>query len=418
MKNFVAPIVAMCFTVALYAGDGTIVRSRKPVAGSYIVVLASTDSAPASVASEFRHTQGVKPVHIYDLALNGFSFIGTEAAARAISADPRVKRVEEDGLLAPHAQLIKQSAPSWGLDRIDQQTLPLDHTYAYEYAGYGAVIYVVDTGVNPLSDFQGRVRERVNFVPDRYGNLDPNDVNDCSGHGTGVADLAAGYQWGVAKQAQVVSVRVGNCDGAFDVSWVIAGVDWMVRDHQTLHPYEPAVANMSFGSIDAIVPSIDDVVMNAVKAGITVVASAGNNFADACGVSPARLGNPNSYPTPAMSSVITVGMTSQSDSFVYESQTLGSNYGRCVDILAPGRYVSTLDNHGIVQSGWGTSFAAPLVSGVAAIHMERYPGIVNMPASIEGIIKDAGTVGVITGFLNGSPNLLLYNSVPRRRACC
>lgn len=51
------------------------------------------------------------------------------------------------------------------------------------------------------------------------------------------------------------------------------------------------------------------------------------------------------------------------------------------------------------------------------MHMERY-GLTNSPGSIEGIIKDAGTVGVITGFLYGAPNLLLYNSVPRRRACC
>src|SRR3954454_2726269 len=92
-------------------------------------------------------------------------------------------------------------------------------------------------------------------------------------------------------------------------------------------------------------------------------------------------------------------------------------YGRCVDVLAPGRFVSTLDKDGSMMSGFGTSFAAPLVSGVAAMHMERY-GLTNSPGSIEGIIKDAGTVGVITGFLYGAPNLLLYNSVPRRRACC
>src|SRR5947207_2500316 len=192
----------VCFATALYAGDGSIVRHGKSVPGSYIVVLADKQTVPANIAVEFGRTHGIKPVHIYGLALNGFSFNGTDAAAHAISADVRVKRVEEDVVIV--ADAMSQPAKSWGLDRIDQRSLPLDHTYAWEYTGYGTVIYIVDSGVNPVSDLAGRIRERVNFVPDAAGNVNRNtNVDDCNGHGTGVATLAAGYEWGVAKQAQV-----------------------------------------------------------------------------------------------------------------------------------------------------------------------------------------------------------------------
>lgn len=389
-QNTIALVVAVFLATGLYAGDGSIKRSGKPIAGSYIVVLANRDSTPATVASEYGRSHNIKRVHIYDLALNGFSFIGTEAAARAISADRRVLRVEEDAVVVADGNVITQNPPpSWGLDRIDQQALPLDHTYSEEYTGYQTVIYVIDSGVNILPDFQGRIRQRVNFVPDATGNVNPDDVGDCVGHGTGVAALAASYYWGVAKQAQVVSVRVLDCNNAFpngSASSVIAGVNRMVADHQQHHPYEQAVANMSLGTNGAgIVPALDDAVMNAVLAGITVVVSAGNEFVDACTRSPADLGDPHQYPTPSMASVITVGMTTQSDTMDPES-----NYGRCVDILAPGRLVGMPPKDGVgVFYGTGTSYAAPLVAGVAAMHMQRY-GLANSPGSIEGIIKDAG----------------------------
>lgn len=419
MKNAALVLtVVLSVATAVYAGDGTIVRNGKPISDSYIVTLVSHDSDPLMVAAEFGRSHGIKAVHSYGLALNGFSFSGSEKAARAISADPRVKRVEENGRVEAHA--ITETVPfgAWGLDRIDQRSLPLDGIYGAEYSGFGTVIYVIDSGINSVSDYNGRVRQKLNFVPDSAGNINPADVGDCvtdGGHGTLVGSIAAGNQYGVAKGAGVVSVRVLDCANAFtDAATVIAGVNWVVSDHQQNHPDEQAVANMSLGTSPetGVIASLDDAVMNAVKAGITVVVSAGNNSTSACKLSPAHLGNPNSYPTPNHASVITVAMTTRTDAVDEES-----NLGSCVDIFAPGRYTAGVGKDGQIWSGYGTSFAAAYVSGVAAIHMQRY-GIRNSPGSIEGIIKDSSTQGVVTGMLLNAPNLLLYNSIPRRRPCC
>jgi subtilisin family serine protease len=185
----------------------------------------------------------------------------------------------------------------------------------------------------------------------------------------------------------------------------------MVSDHQTNHPFEAAVANLSFGG-DGIDPLLDDAVMRAVQAGITVVTSAGNHMRDACQVSPAHLGDPTTYPTPNNASVITVGATQHNDLMAPYS-----NYGVCVDVLAPGTdvYAQSPEGYWFVRAG--TSFAAPHVAGVAALHMQKY-GLYNSPASIEGIIKDAATQHAITGLSPGTPNLMLNSSVPRRRPCC
>ncbi|HJW93413.1 MAG TPA: S8 family serine peptidase [Thermoanaerobaculia bacterium] len=88
---------------------------------------------------------------------------------------------------------------------------------------------LIDSGVNPISDFQTRIRQRVKFVTDAAGYADPSAVNDCNGYGTGVGTLAAGYRWGVAKSAQVVSVRVLNCNKDGWNGDLIAGVRAMCR---------------------------------------------------------------------------------------------------------------------------------------------------------------------------------------------
>jgi subtilisin family serine protease len=411
--NFVivATLAAIMSAASISAGE--LRRVAKPVAGSYVVVMKrDAPRTPEIIAAEMAQAHGVSLGHIYSTALNGFSFRGSDAAARAIARDPRVDYFEEDALVIP--TFTQSPTPSWGLDRIDQRYLPLNNSYTSSYTGAGTVIYVIDSGVNPVADLAGRIRQSRNFVPDQFGNVNPNNTADCANHGTLVASLAAGATHGPARQATVVNLRVLDCANEFNMaSTVSAAVNWMVSDHINLHPTEPAVANMSLSTFQGTSSVIDNAVMNAIAAGITVVVSASNGATDACTVSPAHLGNSNQYPTATGASTITVGGSEVNDAMLSYS-----NYGPCVDIFAPGLDVMAMNKNGDIVPFEGTSAAAPHVAGVAAIHMQRY-ATANNPGMIQGVIKDNGTVGVLTGLPSTStPNLLLSNSVAKRRACC
>jgi subtilisin family serine protease len=195
---------------------------------------------------------------------------------------------------------------------------------------------------------------------------------------------------------------------------LVNALDWMTNDHLT-HPGQQSVANMSL-ALNFVNVDVDDAVMRAVGAGITVVVAAGNEQqpVDACTWSSAHLGNPATYaPNPGGASVITVGSSTWTD-------TIGvfSNTGNCVDIFAPGEQITMANSPSGVRVNSGTSFAAPHVAGVAALHMERLYWIASYPSAIEGIIKDNASVNKLSNVPTGTPNLLLYSLLIKQRACC
>jgi len=91
--------------------------------------------------------------YVWADALNGFCVeLPNEAAAIALSQNPRVKYVESNGL----GSLTNTDAPEW-LDRIDQLNLPLDHSFTPNRTGAGVTVYDVGTGVNiNHNEFGGR----------------------------------------------------------------------------------------------------------------------------------------------------------------------------------------------------------------------------------------------------------------------
>ena len=109
------------------------------VAGRFIVTLRERTN-PAGVARE----HGVRPDYVYTHALTGFAGAISDAARAGLLRDNRVVRVEPDGI----ATIVgTQTGATWGLDRVDQRSLPLSTTFTYGNTGAGVNAYIINTGI-------------------------------------------------------------------------------------------------------------------------------------------------------------------------------------------------------------------------------------------------------------------------------
>ncbi len=358
---------------------GEIIPAAEPIAGEYIVTLQPDEPVRATSADLAAEYDGAV-LDVFRHALRGFSVAMSEADALALSEDPAVAAVEENGVISIDTT---QNSPPWGLDRIDQRDLPLSGTYTYDETGDGVTAYIIDTGIRITHvDFSGRA----SIGTDTIG--DGQNGNDCNGHGTHVAGTVGGETHGVAKDVNLVAVRVLNCGGNGSVAGVIQGIDWV-----TANAVDPAVANMSLGG--GLSAAVNDAVTNSVSSGVTYVVAAGNEAVDACTRSPAS--------TPL---AITVGATDAAD-----NRAGFSNFGPCLDIFAPG--VSILSawftSDSATNTSNGTSMASPHVAGAAATVLDADPTAT--PAEVTTAILDASTPNKVVGPGTGSPNQLLFSVI-------
>ncbi|MDR7280508.1 S8 family serine peptidase [Catenuloplanes atrovinosus] len=361
---------------------GTVLQEGAPgaIKDSYIVVLRDSvatgrSANAANAAGDLAKRYGGTVRKSFTSAVRGFTTQMSTTAARRLAADPAVKYVEQDRRVTISGT---QTAPTWGLDRIDQRDLPLSRTYTSPSAA-NVTAYVLDTGVRiSHRDFGGRARHGWDFID--------NDAvaDDCQGHGTHVAGTVGGATYGVAKDVNLVSVRVLDCNGSGSYSQIIAGVDWVTRN-----AVKPAVANMSLGGSASA--ALDDAVQRSINSGVTYVLAAGNDNKDACTGSPARL--------PAG---ITVGATDAND-----ARASFSNYGSCLDLFAPGAKITSTARSGDTSTATmsGTSMAAPHVAGAAALVLGTNPQAT--PQQVRDALAGSATTGKVTS-PNGSPNRLLY----------
>ena len=378
--------VALLSSVALTATQASSEAFDLGPTAKYIISFGP--SAQGSIESKVTDLGGKIGLK-FKYALDGFVAELPVELVPLIRNIPNVLFVEADATVSTLGISNTQSpTPSWGLDRVDQRSkveLPGSvSAFGYQSAGSGSTIYIGDTGIYPHSDFGNRLSTL------GFSNVnDGNGTVDCNGHGTHVASTAAGTEYGIAKNATLVPVRVLGCNGSGSWSSVIEGLDWILSP-QNLNSKTQAVLNLSLGGSAS--SSLNSAIKRVTDAGISVVVAAGNDNADAC------LSSPASAP-----SALTVGATDKTD-----AKASFSNYGSCVDIQAPGVGIkgAWIGSPTATNTISGTSMASPHVTGAVAVYLGQIPNAT--VSQVTQFIDSESTKGVITGIPALTANKLLY----------
>ena len=378
VRPFLTAVPAVLLSLTL--SPASAVGSTDP----YVVVL--RDGVSSARVAAYAESLGADVTAVWSHAIDGFAARLTPAAVSALRASADVRWVEADTVVTKTGTITNPQ--NWGVDRIDQRNLPLSASYTWTATGAGVTAYILDTGIRfTHTQFNGRAVSGVDMI-------DGGTADDCDGHGTHVAGIVGGNAVGVAHSVSLVAVRVLDCAGNGTTSSVVGGIDWVTANHTT----GAAVANMSLGG--GANSTIDAAVQGSINDGVTYTVSAGNgNFAgraiNACNVSPARV-----------AAAITVGATDNTD-----KAARFSNYGTCVDLLAPGVDILSAYNTGDTAGAYisGTSQAAPHVAGVAALYLQGNPSA--SPAAVSSFITSLATPNVVSNAGTGTPNRLLYTNL-------
>ena len=343
-----------------------------PIPDRYIIIL-NDDANPWSVANEMAQERGLAVSHVYGTAVNGFSAIVPRGQLDNITSDPRVNYIEQDSIVS----IFKKPSGTPGKGGNDGgSTTPPPQEIPTGIAringpvsGFVDVtVAVIDTGID-ASHPDLNVVNGVNFAKGK-------SWSDGNGHGTHVSGTIAAIDntigvIGVAPGANLVAVKVLDNRGSGFTSDVIRGVDWVAANADTID-----VANMSLGGSAS--STLNAAVENAVNAGVVFVVAAGNESTDACSKSPASA--PNAITVSALDDRDGI---SNNDPFAYFS-----NYGSCVDMIAPGVLILSTWKGGDYNTISGTSMASPHVAGAAALYLANNPN--SSPADVTAALQAAG----------------------------
>ena len=333
---------------------------------------------------------------------------------KSLAKDPEVKYIEINrkifadqtqppdpcgNLIEGNCMQQRTGTSLWGLSRISSENLPFSAFTKYTYLsddGAGVNVYVIDTGIFPNhAEFEGRAKAA--FVSTE---LSSEGLIDQHGHGTHVSGTIAGKTYGVAKKANIIGVKVLGAEGVGTLAGLLEGLEWVHRDFQAKKRVSPdkakGVVNLSLGGSPGKIQSLDEATITLIlESGLPVIVAAGNENIDACLTSPAHI-----------SSAIKVGASNQQD-----VMSSFSNYGRCVDILAPGEMILSADKGSTTASVVlsGTSMATPHVTGVVARFLSQsYLGTPS-PADVKAWLLGSSTKNALNMQEKPStPNRLLH----------
>jgi subtilisin family serine protease len=358
-----------------------------------------TEDTSCDLITKHQQTLSQNIIYTYNISTDfrGFSARLNEEELDRVLETPYVKVVHANGIEYAIQQCdTTQNAGSWGIARVSHggrvPSTGLSEVFKYNSraAGQGVYVYILDTGIyREHREFAtGRVREGANFV----GDGTPAYV-DQNSHGTHCAGTAAGNDYGIARFAALIPVKVLGASGSGATSGVIKGIEYVATNHASNGG--PSIGSMSLGSTAD--GGKNAAITAAVRQGSVFVVAAGNSQMDACSYYPASCPD-----------AITVGSTTigtQND----DQRSSFSNFGSCVDIFAPGSNIVSagIANPTQYTTKSGTSMACPHVAGYAASILSQNPRLT--PAAVKAEIKGHANRNLISSPGTGSPNELLYN---------
>ncbi|PVU84937.1 hypothetical protein BB559_007300 [Furculomyces boomerangus] len=368
--------------------------SLKAALDSHIEDMLAQFSDVVTPNSSGQSKPSIKSSNVVGDSFASYSAYLPPSALAIVQNSDDVQYIEEDYRV--QTKTLQKWSP-WGLSRLNSKVKNsgaygyYDAGFTYSETGSGVTIYVLDSGVNSNHvEFNGgRVVSAISTIAE-YAQNPVDDV----GHGSMIAGVAAGLRVGVAKEAQIKSVKVIASDSG-SVSDTVSGMQWIVNDW-TSNGSKSGIVNMSVGLSSTISKVMDDAVKSAQAAGIAVVIAAGNVAIDACTTSPSSSG-----------AGIIVGSISNTQDVISNF----SNFGGCVDIFAPGENIltSTNDSNEDLVLEKGTSLSAPFVTGVLALYLEKNPKAT--PQDLKSYLLSTA-IPVVGQLPSNTTNLALFYKLP------
>jgi thermitase len=366
LATIVATVCAVTFTQSFAAGPKWVHADSNAAptigddwAADQLVVQARGGVSDAQAARVFaKHgakiIDTIPAVHTYVISVPAGQL---DAVHRALSRAPQFKSVSKN-----FARRLQMTANDyWYPGEWYLATIQAPLAWDFTIGNPNVVIAIVDSGVSPVADLASKLIPGINLI-------DSTDTSDGLNHGTPAAGIAAAASnnttgvAGVSWLSSILPVKIYNSSGVTTCSAVDNGIIW-AADHGA------SVINMSFSGASAC-SGESSAVSYAWNKGAVLVAAAGNSGSS----------SPN-YPA-AYTNVIGVSATLSDDSLASFS-----SYGNWLSVAAPGCNILTTFNNGSYAGGCGTSVAAPVVAGVAALVMSANLGLSN--AQVKSIIEQS-----------------------------